>query len=114
MSMSGINTPKLQTPEHNRCHMIVASLFCGFSQGIYCPSGFVEVSNAVPPVAVALASAGFNAAACAGQTVSPSVTNLLSKWIFGSTTTSGVYLISAVGMAVAAIGYSIFKVKEKN
>jgi predicted MFS family arabinose efflux permease len=92
--------------------LIIAALFCGFSQGIYCPSGFVEVSNAVPPVAVALASAGFNAAACAGQTISPALTNFMSKAIFGTASTGGVYLISAVGMAVSAIAYSVVKLKS--
>ena len=97
----------------NYMMLIIAALFCGFSQGIYCPSGFVEVSNAVPPVAVALASAGFNAAACAGQTLSPSLTNLMSKAFFGSATTEGVFLISAVGMCITSAIYCSFKLKSK-
>lgn len=97
----------------NYMMLIIAALFCGFSQGIYCPSGFVEVSNAVPPVAVALASAGFNAAACAGQTLSPSLTNLMSKAFFGSATTEGVFLISAVGMCITSAIYCAFKLKSK-
>ena len=92
--------------------LIIAALFCGFSQGIYCPSGFVEVSNAVPPVAVSLASAGFNAAACAGQTISPALTNWMSKAIFGTATTGGVYLISAVGLAISAVAYSAVKLRK--
>ena len=93
--------------------LIIAALFCGFSQGIYMPSGFVETSNAVPPVAVALASAGFTAAANFGQTVSPYITNTLSKALFGSASTTGVYIISAVGMALSGIAYAIVKSKEK-
>lgn len=95
----------------NYLMLIVAALFCGFSQGIYMPSGFVEVSNAVPPVAVALASAGFTAAANFGQTVSPYITNTLSKALFGSASTTGVYIISAIGMAISAFCYALVKKK---
>ena len=92
--------------------LMIAALFCGFSQGLYIPSGFVDVSNAVPPVAVALASACFNAASCIGQTISPYLTNTLSKAFFGAATTEGVYVIAACGMALAALAHMYVKKRQ--
>lgn len=98
----------------NLIMLMIASMFCGFSQGIYMPSGFVDVSNAVPPIAVTLASAGFNASSCIGQTISPYMMNALSTMFFGSASTTGVYMIAAVIMLAAAIAHAIVKKNLKS
>ncbi len=94
--------------------LIIAALFCGFSQGIYIPAGFVDVSNAVPAVAVVMASACFNAASCIGQTISPYVTNTVSKMVFGEVTTKGVYMVVAVGMTLVGTAHVIVKKKSES
>lgn len=96
----------------NLIMLAVAAVFCGLSQGIYVPSGFVAVAEAVPPVAVTMASACFNASSCIGQTISPFVTNTLSRLLFGQSTTRGVYTIATVGMAIAAAIHAFVKSQQ--
>jgi len=83
--------------------LLAASVFCGFSQGMFIPQAMVDVANAVKPVATAMASACFTCAMCFGQLVSPSVLNTISKFIYGTVSTTNVYTIAAVGMAVSAV-----------
>ena len=87
----------------NFAMLAVGAVFCGFSQGIFIPTGMVEVSNAVPPIAAALASGCFTCFTNFGQTVSPFVLNTASRGIFGEVTTSHVYMLSAVGVAIAGL-----------
>lgn len=87
----------------NVAMLAIGAIFCGFSQGIFVPTGMVEVSNAVAPIAAALASGCFTCGSNLGQTVSPMILNNLSKLIFGSWTTSHVYTIAAIGMTIAAV-----------
>lgn len=89
--------------------LAAGAVFCGMSQGIFVPTAVVDVANAVPPVATAMASASFTCAMNFGQLVSPYVLNTLSDVIFGKTTTTYVYLIAAVGMAVSAVLAVIWK-----
>lgn len=83
--------------------LTVGAIFCGFSQGVFIPTAMVTVSNAVAPVATAMASACFTCGMCLGQFVSPTVLNTVSKVVLGEVTTGNVYLIAAVGMAIAAV-----------
>lgn len=83
--------------------LMAGAVFCGFSQGIFIPTGMVAVSNAVPPVATAMASACFTCGTCLGQFVSPVVLNSVSAAVFGEVTTGNIYLISAIGMTAAAV-----------
>lgn len=83
--------------------LIIAAIFCGFSQGIFVPIAMVEVSNAVTPVSTAMACACFTCFMSLGQFLSPIILNGLSSIIFGSVSTSDVYVISVIGMMVAAI-----------
>lgn len=87
----------------NAIMLAIGAVFCGFSQGIFVPTGMVEVSNSVAPIATALASGVFTCGSNLGQTISPITLNSLSKLIFGSQTTSHVYTIAGIGMALAAV-----------
>ncbi|MCD8153483.1 MAG: MFS transporter [Clostridiales bacterium] len=80
----------------------VAAVFCGFSQGILVPTAMVEVSNAVPPAATAMAAACFTCLSNLGQFISPTVLNGASRVIYGETTTTAVYTIAAVGITLSA------------
>lgn len=82
--------------------LCLGSLLCGFSQGAFVPTAMVEVSNAVPPVAAAMASGVLTCANCMGQLVSPFILNAVSGAIFGNVTSGHVFTIDAVGMTVSA------------
>lgn len=83
--------------------LMVGAALCGFSQGMFIPTAMVGVSNAVAPVATAMASACFTCFMCAGQLISPTLLNSASGVIFGDSSTGHVYLIATVGMAVSAV-----------
>ena len=83
--------------------LMVGAVLCGFSQGMFIPTAMVGVSNAVAPVATAMASACFTCFMCAGQLISPTLLNSASGVIFGDSATGHVYLIATVGMAVSAV-----------
>lgn len=83
--------------------LMLGAVFCGFSQGVFIPTGMVTVANAVPPVATAMASAVFTSAMSLGQFISPAVLNTGSKILFGEVATGKVYLIAALGMTFSAI-----------
>jgi MFS family permease len=91
----------------------VGAIFCGLSQGVFIPTAMVEVSNAVKPAAVAMASATFTCAMCLGQLVSPLLLNNISKLIFSEVTTSNVYIIAMIGMAASGVLACIWKIREK-
>lgn len=97
---------------NNYVMLITASLLCGFAQGIYVPSAFVEISNSVPPIAVALASSAYNAAGCFGQTLSPYILNTGAKMMFGKMTTTGVFILAALGMGSTGIVFVIRRRKK--
>ena len=78
--------------------LLFGAAFCGISQGIFVPQILFEATSAVRPVAVAMASALLTVSFCLAQLVSPYVFNSASKLIWGSTTTSHVYMLAAVGM----------------
>lgn len=95
--------------------LLAAAVFCGCSQGMFIPQAMVDVANAVTPVATAMASACFTCAMCFGQLVSPGILNTVSKFIYGNISTSNVYTIAAVGMAVsAAAGFFLMNDKKQN
>ena len=98
----------------NLIMLMIGAVFCGFSQGVFIPQAMVDVASAVKPVATAMASACFTCAICFGQLISPTVLNTASKLVFGDVTTSNVYIISAVGMTLAAaVSFIIKGRKEK-
>lgn len=92
--------------------LMVGALFCGFSQGMFIPTAMVDVTNAVAPVATAMASACFTCAMCLGQLLSPTVLNTAAKVVFGEVTTANVYTISVVGMTFSAILAVLWKSKK--
>lgn len=83
--------------------LAIGSILCGFSQGIFIPTGMVGVSNAVAPIAAALAAGIFTCFQDVAQTVSPFILNAASRTIFGAVTPMHVYQIAAIGMAAAAV-----------
>ena len=93
--------------------LMLGAVFCGFSQGVFIPQAMVDVASAVKPVATAMASACFTCAICFGQLISPTVLNTISRAIFGEVTTSNVYMISAVGMTLAAAVSFIMKARKE-
>ena len=92
--------------------LLIGAVFCGFSQGMFIPQAMVDVVGAVKPVAAAMASACFTCAMCFGQLISPTVLNTISKLVFGEITTANVYMISVVGMSVAAVITFIMKARK--
>ena len=82
--------------------LMTGAVFCGLSQGIFIPTAMTQVSNAVQPISIAMASAVFTCAMFLGQLISPVVMNTASGVIFGEVTTTGVYIVAAVGMVVSA------------
>lgn len=92
--------------------LMTGALFCGFSQGIFIPTGMVTVSNAVTPVATTMASAFFTSGMSLGQFFSPMMLNNAVKMLFGEVTTGRVYLVAAVGMAASALLAAIWKSKN--
>jgi len=86
----------------NTLLLAVGAVFCGFSQGIFIPTASTFIANVVSPVATAFAAATFTVAMNVGQLISPTILNGMSKVFFGKTTTTGVYILSAAGMLIAA------------
>ena len=84
-------------------------MFCGLSQGVFIPTAVTYASNVVKPSSVAMASAVFTCAMCLGQLVSPLLLNNIAKMVFGEVTTSGVYTIAAMGMAISGVAATIWK-----
>lgn len=83
--------------------LMIGAAFCGFSQGMFVPTSMVQVSNAVNPASTAMASAVMTCGLCFGQLISPTVLNAVSKLIMGSTTTTNVYTLAAIGMMVSSV-----------
>lgn len=98
----------------NLAALIIAAVFCGFSQGMMIPQAMVEVANAVPPVATAMASACFTCAMCLGQLFSPIILNTISRMIFGSVSTTNVYKIALAGMVLSAVLAGVITMNKKN
>lgn len=92
--------------------LVIGAVLCGFSQGMFIPQASVDISKAVKPVATAMASACFTCAMNLGQLISPTVLNTVSKTVFGEVTTTNVYIIAVIGMAVSAVVLMIMKRKE--
>jgi predicted MFS family arabinose efflux permease len=82
--------------------LILGAAFCGFAQGMFVPQLMVEVSNSVKPASAAMAAACLACFMNLGQFVSPVVMNALTRAFFGETTTTRVFLVASVGMAVFA------------
>jgi hypothetical protein len=94
--------------------LFLGALFCGFSQGMFIPQLFVEVSNAVKPVSTAMAMACLTCFMSFGQFISPIVMNTLSRIIFGEVTTIQVFLIASGGMAVSMCVVIASKARQKS
>lgn len=94
--------------------LMIAAVFCGFSQGMFIPQAMVEVSNAVKPAATAMAAACFSCAMCIGQLFSPTILNGISRQLFGQVTTTHVYQIATAGILISAILALVLNRKNKN
>lgn len=88
--------------------LVIGAVFCGISQGIFVPTGFVQVAEAVPPAAAAIASGFQTSGQSIGQLLSPLVLNTAAAGILGSASTGNVYKVAAVGMVFAAVYAAIF------
>ena len=91
----------------------LGSLLCGFSQGAFVPTAMVEVSNAVPPVAAAMASGVLTCATCIGQVISPLFLNTVAGAVLGSATTTHVFMIDVVGMLVSAVLAAVIMLRQR-
>lgn len=87
----------------NLIALMVGAMFCGFSQGIFIPTAMVEVSNAVSGASTAMASACLTCGISVGQLISPMILNSTAQCVFGSTTTTNVYLIAVIGMFISIV-----------
>ena len=67
------------------------------------PTAMVAVSNAVPPVAAAMAAGIFTCFQCIGQNISPFCLNTAAKLFFGEASTGNVFKVCAVGMVISAV-----------
>lgn len=94
--------------------LMIGAVFCGFSQGMFIPTAMVEVSNAVNAASTTMAAACMTCGNCFGQLISPTVLNSASKAVFGEVTTSHVYLISVIGMTVAAVVVIVLRAGRKS
>ena len=83
--------------------LLVGSVFCGFSQGMFVPTAMVAVSNAVAPVAAAMAAAVITCFTCVGQLISPAVLNGITGAVFGDVATGHVFTVAVIGMVVSAL-----------
>ena len=92
--------------------LAVGAVLCGISQGMFVPTAVTEISNSVPQVATAMASASFTCAMNIGQLVSPYVLNTVAGTALGETTTGNVYIIATVGMLISAVLALIWKLKD--
>ncbi len=86
----------------NLVMLVISSVLCGISQGVFIPTASTYLSNHVAPVATALAAATMTVAMNLGQLLSPVVLNAAAARIFHQTTTTGVYILSAIGMTICA------------
>ena len=98
----------------NFAMLCIAAICCGVSQGVFIPTAMVEEANAVPAAAAALASGVFTCGTCSGQLLSPIVLNSAAGMIFGEVTTTGVYTVAAVGMAISAAFCAFVMLKKNN
>lgn len=92
--------------------LILAAVLCGISQGMFVPQAMCDVSAAVRPAATAMAAACVTCFSNMGQVISPTVLNTAAKLLFGSVTTTNVYIIATAGMAAAAVIVIIGKIKN--
>lgn len=92
--------------------LFTGALFCGFSQGIFIPTGMVDVANAVDTTSCAMASAVFTSAMSLGQFLSPTVLNKAAGMLLGARTTENVFLIAASGMVISAFLAAFWKMSN--
>lgn len=83
--------------------LFIGAAFCGATQGLFIPTAMVNVSNITQGESTVVASAIFNCFVCLGQAISPGVLNFSSGFLFGTVSTSRVFLIAAAGMTVVAV-----------
>lgn len=62
----------------------------------------VAVSNAVPPVAAAMASGVFTCFTCIGQLISPFFLSTCARALFKEATPGNMYKICVIGMVISA------------
>jgi predicted MFS family arabinose efflux permease len=93
--------------------LFCGAIFCGMSQGIFVPQSMFEVSNAVSPISVAMASACLTVAMCVSQFISPVILNTISRILFGKVITTGVYALAMICMALISIVFAITNCRKK-
>ncbi|MCI2049565.1 MAG: MFS transporter [Lachnospiraceae bacterium] len=92
--------------------LMAGAVLCGFSQGIFLPTAYVDETSAVNPASASMASAVFTSATCLGQLLSPTCTNAAASALLGSASTTHVYTVAAVGMALSAVALTVWKNRE--
>ncbi len=96
----------------NMLFLIIGAILCGFSQGIFIPTGMVAISNAVDTTSCAMASALFTCGMSLGQFLSPTMLNRLSDMLFGTITTGNVFIVAASGMVISAFLAALWKLSD--
>lgn len=89
--------------------LLIAAVFCGFSQSVYCAKAMAEVTTVVDPQSTPMAASLMTCALCISQFISPVAINGASKALLGSTTTEGAFLLGSIGACLSAIAVLIWK-----
>ena len=89
--------------------LLIAAVLCGFSQGVFIPTAFVDVSNAVNDVSATMAAAAVTGGTFLGQITSPVVINAATAALTGSASTGNVFLVACIGMALSAAAMILWK-----
>lgn len=92
--------------------LFIGALLCGFSQGIFIPTGMVAVANAADTTSCAMASAVFTCAMSLGQFLSPTILNKVAGTLLGEITTENVFIIAASGMTISAFLAALWKLSS--
>lgn len=90
--------------------LALGAVLCGFSQGIFIPTAYVEAANAVNAASASMSAAVMTCATCSGQIVSSPVLNRLAQAVFGETTPRGIYMLAMVGMVIGGVLCGIWQI----
>ena len=94
--------------------LTVGAVFCGFSQGMFVPTAYTEVTNAVDEASTAMASAVYTSGQNIGQLTSAFVMNGLAGFALGQTSTGNVYILASAGMLISAVACFMWKTTSKD
>lgn len=93
--------------------LAAGAVLCGFSQGAFIPTAYVEAANAVNAASASMSAAVITCATCSGQLVSAVALNGLARQLFGSATPAGIYTIAMAGMIISGVLCAVWQMSGK-